>query len=67
MIRSLRIAPRLLGARGATPLDVASAARVAAMLSQLAASRPDVHEMEINPLLVTAEGAIALDARLVTG
>jgi acetate---CoA ligase (ADP-forming) len=66
LIRSLRIAPRLLGARGAPLLDVAAAARAAVMLSKLAALQPDIREIEINPLLVTAEGAIALDARIVT-
>lgn len=65
MMRTLRIAPRLLGGRGSTPLDVHAAARAAAALSRLAASRPDVQEIEINPLLVTASGAMGLDARLV--
>jgi acyl-CoA synthetase (NDP forming) len=63
LIRSLRIAPLLLGARGARHLDVAAAARAAAAISRLAASRPDVSEVEVNPLLVLPEGAIALDAR----
>jgi acetate---CoA ligase (ADP-forming) len=66
LIRTLRIAPMLLGHRGKPPLDVAAAARAAAALSNLAASRPDIAEVEINPLLVTATGAIALDARIVT-
>ena len=34
-------------------------------LSQLAASRPDIAEIEVNPLLVTPEGALALDARII--
>jgi acetate---CoA ligase (ADP-forming) len=65
MIRSLRIAPRLLGGRGSTALDIGAAARAAVALANLAASRPDIAEVEINPLLVTSTGAIALDARIV--
>jgi len=66
LIRSLRIAPRLLGGRGSTPLDVGSASRAAVALANLAVSRPDIAEVEINPLLVTPKGAIALDARIVS-
>jgi acyl-CoA synthetase (NDP forming) len=65
MLRSLRGAPLLVGVRGRSPLDVAAAARAAAALSQVAAARPDVAEIEINPLLVTPSGATALDARVI--
>jgi acyl-CoA synthetase (NDP forming) len=65
LIRSLRGAPLLLGSRGRPALDIAAATRVAARLSHLAAARPDVAEIEINPLLVTPTGAVALDARVI--
>jgi citrate lyase gamma subunit len=65
LIRSLRIAPLLLGARGKTALDVAAAARAAAALSRAAAEHPEIAEIEVNPLLVTPSGALALDARVV--
>jgi acetate---CoA ligase (ADP-forming) len=65
LLRSLRGAPLLAGARGRPPLDVGAAARAAAALSQVAAARPDVAEIEINPLLVTPSGATALDARVI--
>jgi len=67
LILSLRGAPILKGARGRPALDVRAAARVLAALSGLAASRPDLAEVEINPLLVLPEGALALDARAVSG
>jgi acyl-CoA synthetase (NDP forming) len=66
MIRSLRIAPMLLGSRGGGTLDVRAAARAAAALSRFAAEHVDVDEVEVNPLLVTAEGVLALDARIAT-
>ncbi|HEY3764836.1 MAG TPA: acetate--CoA ligase family protein [Gaiellales bacterium] len=65
LMLSLRGAPLLLGSRGRPPLAIAAAAEVAARLSQVAAARPDVAEIEINPLLVTPSGAVALDARVI--
>ena len=65
LIRSLRGAKLLLGGRGRPPLDVAAAAHIAVLLSQLAAGRPDIAEIEINPVLVGREGVVALDARVV--
>jgi acyl-CoA synthetase (NDP forming) len=67
LIASLRGAPIFKGARGRPALDVPAAARALAALSRLAASRPDLAEIEINPLLVLPEGALALDARAVSG
>jgi acyl-CoA synthetase (NDP forming) len=65
LVRSLRGAALLLGARGRRPLAVGAAARALATLSRVAAERPEIAEVEINPLLVTEEDAIGLDARVV--
>ncbi len=65
MVRALRIAPLLTGARGRAPLDIAAAAGALAALSRVAAAHAELAELEINPLLVTRSEAIALDARLV--
>jgi acyl-CoA synthetase (NDP forming) len=65
LIRSLRGAPLLAGARGHPPVDVAAAANAAAALSRLAAAHAEIEEIEVNPLLVTPDGAIGLDARVV--
>jgi acyl-CoA synthetase (NDP forming) len=67
LIRSLRAASLLEGARGSPPLDLAAAARAVGVLSRVAAARPDIQEIEINPLLVTPAGALALDAGVVLG
>jgi acetate---CoA ligase (ADP-forming) len=67
LIRSLRGAPLLTGARCHAPLDVTAAAAAVAALSGLAAARPDLTEIEVNPLLVTVSGALGLDARVVSG
>jgi acyl-CoA synthetase (NDP forming) len=65
MLRSLRGAALLGHVRGRRAVDLRAAAEAAAALSRLAAERPDVLEMEINPLLVTPDGALALDARVI--
>jgi acyl-CoA synthetase (NDP forming) len=65
LVHSLASAPLLTGARGRPPLDVTAAARATAALSRFAAAHPEVAEVEINPLLVRREGAVALDARIV--
>lgn len=65
LLRSLRGAPLLLGARGRPPLDLAGTARALAALSSVAASHPEIDDVEINPLLVTPDEALGLDARIV--
>jgi acyl-CoA synthetase (NDP forming) len=65
MLRSLRAAPLLTGARGRPALDLTAAARALADLSLAASSHPELSELEVNPLLVTPDGAIGLDARCV--
>ncbi|HEY6524876.1 MAG TPA: acetate--CoA ligase family protein [Solirubrobacteraceae bacterium] len=65
MLRALRVAPLLTGARGRPPLDLGAAARALAALSRVAATHPEIAELEINPLLVTRTEAIALDARFI--
>jgi acyl-CoA synthetase (NDP forming) len=63
LLRDLRGAALLLGARGRPALDLCAAAETVAALSRVAAEHPELMELEINPLLVLPEGALALDAR----
>jgi acyl-CoA synthetase (NDP forming) len=65
LIRSLRSGRLLLGTRGRPPLHLAGAADALVALSELAAGRPEIAEVEINPLLVLPDRVVALDARLV--
>jgi acyl-CoA synthetase (NDP forming) len=66
LLRSLQCAPILDGARGRPPLDVRAAAHAASALSRLAAARPQIQELEVNPLLVRPAGVVALDARVLS-
>lgn len=65
LLLSLRAAPLLLETRGRPALDVAAAASVVVAISRFAAVHPEIAEVEVNPLLVTVRGAVALDARIV--
>ncbi|MGP4043683.1 acetate--CoA ligase family protein [Streptomyces sp. 2A115] len=53
------------GWRGGPVLDRAEFGRVAAALAAALAASPDTAEIEINPLRLTADGLIALDAVIV--
>jgi len=68
MIRSLKMFPLLDGARGQPKADVAAAARTVARLSAFACRHAaDVAEIDMNPILVKAqgEGVLVLDALMV--
>ena len=63
MIRSLRAAPILLGARGQPPADIAALAGMLARLSQWAIAAGDrLQSIDLNPVLALPDGAYALDA-----
>jgi len=61
-LRRLRLWPLLDGYRGRPRADMAAVAAIAARLGALMLARPDLDEIEINPILVRAEGAVAVDA-----
>jgi hypothetical protein len=60
-IRSLRGPPLLCGGRGRAELDVAAAAEPAAAASDLLLSER-LEVLELNPVVVARDGALALDA-----
>lgn len=64
MIGATRIAKLLAGYRAVPAVDVNGVAGILESLSALAVDVPDIAELDINPLLVTAEGVVALDARV---
>jgi acetyltransferase len=65
MLESLRIRPLLHGFRGRRPVDIDRLVEVLMRFSYLIAENPAIKELDVNPLLVTAEGATALDARVI--
>ncbi|HKA68317.1 MAG TPA: acetate--CoA ligase family protein [Actinomycetes bacterium] len=67
LLGRLRVAALLGGVSGRPAVDLGAAAAAIARFSVVAASHPEITEMEINPLLATPSGAVALDARAVLG
>ena len=63
LIARTRISAMLAGYRKVPPADVDSLANVLDAVSAMAVDLPDLLELDINPLLVSAAGVIALDAR----
>jgi acetyl coenzyme A synthetase (ADP forming)-like protein len=64
MVHSLKTFPRLDGYRGAPRADVASLEEVLLRVSALVEAHPEVAEMDLNPLIVHAAGAVVVDARI---
>ncbi len=65
MLESLRCWPLLCGYRGRPAMQVDRLIEVLIRLSYLVADYPEIQELDINPLLVTPEKLIALDARII--
>ncbi|MEU3641751.1 acetate--CoA ligase family protein [Lentzea sp. NPDC034063] len=65
MLARLVSAPLLSGARGAPPVDVAALAEVIAKVSETLAARPDLAEIELNPVRVGPDGVLAVDALII--
>ncbi|MEU8845333.1 acetate--CoA ligase family protein [Streptomyces sp. NPDC048564] len=65
LLRGLRTAALLDGVRGKPPVDVEAAAKAVEAITAFAAAHPEIAEIEVNPLLVRPDGALALDSRAV--
>ena len=66
MLESLKCWPILNGYRGRPPVKVDKLIEVLIHLSFLVTQTPNIKELDINPLMVSPEGVIALDARIIT-
>jgi acetate---CoA ligase (ADP-forming) len=64
MLRSLRTFPLLDGYRGAPRCDLDAIEDVLLRLSAMVESHPEVVELDFNPLIARADGAVILDARV---
>ena len=65
MLESMRSWPLLNGFRGRPRVDINQLMDTLIRLSYLVAERPEIAELDINPLLVTPKFVIAVDARIV--
>jgi len=65
MIDEIKGKAILDGVRGQPPLDKDAIGRVLLAVSDFVEANPDVQELDLNPILAYADGAIAVDARIV--
>ena len=65
MMEQTNILKALKGVRGRKPVDLAALADLLVRFSQLVVEQPWIKEIDINPLLASAERIVALDARVV--
>jgi acetyl-CoA synthetase (ADP-forming) len=69
MIHETKVAPLLSGARGATKMDVAALARIVVAIGGerglLVEHAKRIQEIDINPVIVSPVGAVAVDARII--
>ena len=67
LIERSRIVETLKAWRGAPEVDMAALERVLLRVSEMVCELPQLREMDINPIIVDEQGAVAVDARIVIG
>jgi acetyl-CoA synthetase (ADP-forming) len=65
MIRELKGYPILQGYRGQEPGNVEVLEGLLLKVSNFVENRPEIKEMDINPIFAYKDGAIAVDARVI--
>ncbi len=65
MMEQTKIFAALQGVRGGAPCDLDALEQLLVRFSQLVVEQPWIKEIDINPLLASPEGLVALDARIV--
>jgi acetate---CoA ligase (ADP-forming) len=67
MVQSLKTFPLLDGYRGAPKTDVAALQDILLRLSALVEAHPEIAELDLNPVMALAQGAVIVDARIRVG
>jgi acyl-CoA synthetase (NDP forming) len=65
MIDEIKGRPVLAGVRGQPPADVEALKRTILKVSEFVQQRPEVRELDLNPVFAYPDGALAVDARIV--
>jgi acyl-CoA synthetase (NDP forming) len=63
-LASLRTWPLLQGYRGSTPANVRMLVRLVQRVGRLALDTPSLRELDVNPVIVSAEGATCVDVKV---
>jgi acetyltransferase len=67
MLQTLKIFPLLKGARGQTGVHLPALADTLVKLSQVAVDYPEIHELDLNPIMATPQTCWCVDCRIVLG
>jgi acyl-CoA synthetase (NDP forming) len=65
LLGKLRGYPLLAGARGAEPVDLDALAAVITAVGDLLVTRPEIAELDLNPVLAAPDGCVAVDWRIL--
>lgn len=65
MLQSLKIYPLLKGTRGEAGADIEGLCEILERISYLATRCPEISELDINPVMASPEGCLAVDARII--
>ncbi len=65
LIERSRVAETLADWRGAPAADLEALEQILLRVSEMVCALPQLREMDINPIIVDAHGAVAVDARIV--
>ena len=65
MIKEIKGYPLLEGYRGRERVDVSNLEELLIRVSRFVEQNPEIKELDLNPVLAYADGAIAVDARVV--
>ncbi len=65
LMEQTKVFVALRGVRGAAAADIAALERLLVRFSELVVEQPRIKEIDINPLLVSSDRLLALDARIV--
>ena len=64
MARGLRVSPLLFGYRGTPGVDVPALEDLLVRIGRLAQDLPEIAELDLNPLMLTGDGLMAVDVKL---
>ncbi|MBN1366864.1 MAG: acetate--CoA ligase family protein, partial [Dehalococcoidales bacterium] len=65
MIRQIKASRLLEGYRGSQPVNKGYIEELLLKVSRMIEQNPEIKEMDINPLIAYADGAVAVDARII--
>ncbi|MBT8341686.1 MAG: acetate--CoA ligase family protein, partial [Desulfatitalea sp.] len=65
MVAETKSAPILDGVRGTLPCDRKSLVNLLLTVSEIVEAYPQIHEMDLNPVIVNSEGIAVVDARVI--